>query len=44
MGFLGTLGHDLCNKLCFGMYEAGNGQGIGFHKVESMFGEWAMLT
>ena len=23
------------------MYEAENGHGIGFHKVDSMFGEWA---
>ena len=24
------------------MYEAGNGHGIRFHKVEPMFGEWAL--
>ena len=32
---------NLLNKLCFGVYEAGNGHGIGFHKVEPTFGEWA---
>ena len=41
MDCLGTLGHDLYNILCFGVYEAGNGHGIGFHKVELKFGEWA---
>ena len=30
----------LLNKLCFGVYEAGNGHGIRFHKVEPTFGEW----
>ena len=38
---LGSLWCNLCNKLCFGVYEAGNGYGIGFHKVKPMFGEWA---
>ena len=37
----GWLCHNLYNKLCFGVYEAGNGHGIRFHKVEPMFGEWA---
>ena len=41
MDCLGTLGHDLYNKLCFGVYDAENGHGIGFHKVELKFGEWA---
>ena len=27
-------------KLCFGVYEAGNGHGFWFHKVEPMLGEW----
>ena len=40
MDCLGTLGHDLYNKLYFGVYEAGNGHGIRFHKVELKFGEW----
>ena len=38
---LGNLWCNLCNKLCFDVYEAGNGHGIRFHKVEPMFGEWA---
>ena len=38
---LGNLWCNLCNKLCFYVYEAGNGHGIRFHKVEPMFGEWA---
>ena len=37
---LGSLWCNLCNKLCFGVYEAGNGHGIRFHKVEPMFAEW----
>ena len=41
MDCLGTLGHDLFNKLYFSVYEARNGHGIGFHKVELKFGEWA---
>ena len=41
MDCLGTLGHDLYNKLCFGVYGAGNGHGIRFHKVEPMCVEWA---
>ena len=28
MDCLGALGHNLYNKLCCGMYEAGNGHGI----------------
>ena len=41
MDCLGALCHNLFNKLCFDVYEAGNGHGIRFHKVEPMFGEWA---
>ena len=41
MDCLGALGHNLCNKLCFGVHEAGNGHGIWFHKVEPMCVEWA---
>ena len=29
------------NKLCFSVYEAGNGYVIRFHKVEPMCVEWA---
>ena len=38
MDCLGCLGCVLCIKLCFGMYEAGNGHGIRVHKVEPMLG------
>ena len=38
---LGSLWCNLCNKLCFGVYEARNGHGIRFQKVEPTFGEWA---
>ena len=41
MDCLGALGHDLYNKLCFGVHETGNGHGIRFHKVEPMCVEWA---
>ena len=41
MDCLGTLGHDLYNKLCFDVYEVGNGYGIWFRKVEPMLDEWA---
>ena len=41
MDCLGTLGHDLYNKLCFGVYEAENGYGIWFCIVEPMLDEWA---
>ena len=41
MDCLGALGHDLYNKLCFGMYEAENGHGYRFQKVEPMLDEWA---
>ena len=41
MDCLGTLGHDLCNKLFFGVYEAGNGHGIRFHQEGPTFSEWA---
>ena len=37
---LGTLCDNLYNKLYFGAYEAGNGHGIQFHKVEPMCVEW----
>ena len=33
MDCLGALGHNLYNKLCFGVHEAGNGHGIRFHFV-----------
>ena len=35
--YLGSLWCNLCNKLCFVVYEAGNGHEIRFHKVEPMF-------
>ena len=38
---LGNLHDNLCNKLCFDVYEAGNGHSFRFHKVEPMFDEWA---
>ena len=38
---LGPLDHNLFNKLCVGVYEAGNGHGNRFQKVEQMFDEWA---
>ena len=38
---LGNLCDNLCIKLCFGVYEAGNDHGFWFHKVEPMLGEWA---
>ena len=38
---MGNLCDNLCIKLCFGVYEAGNGHGFRFHKVESMVDEWA---
>ena len=41
MDCFGWLCDNLCNKLCFGVYEAGNGHGFRFHKVELMLGEWA---
>ena len=41
MDCLGYLCCDLCNKLCFGVHEAGNGHGIRLHKVEPMCVEWA---
>ena len=44
MDCLGTLGHDLYNKLCFGVYEAGNGHGIWFLKGEQMFDEYHPRT
>ena len=39
--FLGNLCDNLCIKLCFGVYEVGNGHRFWFHKVELMLGEWA---
>ena len=41
MDCLGTLGHDLYNQLCFGVYEAGNVHENLFHKEEPMLDEWA---
>ena len=41
MDCLSNLCDNLCIKLCFGVYEAGNGLGFWFHKVEPMLGEWA---
>ena len=41
MDCLGNLCDNLCIKLCFGVYEAGNGHGFWFHKVEPIFDEWA---
>ena len=38
---LANLCDDLCIKLCFGVYEAGNYHGFRSHKVELMFDEWA---
>ena len=38
---LGDLCDNLCIKLCFGVYEAENGHGFRFHKVEPMLDEWA---
>ena len=38
---LGGLCDNLCNKLWFWCFWAGNGYGFRFHKVESMLGEWA---
>ena len=38
---LGILGDDLCIKLCFDVYEAGNGHGFRVLKVEPRFDEWA---
>ena len=36
---LGTLSHNLHNKLCCDVHEAGNGHGFQVHKVESMLRE-----
>ena len=41
MDSLRALGHNLFNKLCCSVHEAGNGHGIRVHKVEPMLGEWA---
>ena len=41
MECLGTLGHDLYNKLCFGVHEARNDHEIRFRKEEPMLDEWA---
>ena len=38
---LGALDHNLFNKLCFGVYEAGNDHGNRFQKVEQRYDEWA---
>ena len=39
--FFGWLCDNLYNKLWFGCFWTGNGQGFRFHKVEPMLGEWA---
>ena len=41
MDCLGALGHNLYNKLCYGVHEAGNDHEIRFHSVEPMCVEWA---
>ena len=41
MDCLGIFCDKLCIKLCFDVYEARNGHGFRFHKVEPMFEEWA---
>ena len=41
MDCLGALDHNLYNKLCCGVYEAGNDHGIRFHNVEPRSVEWA---
>ena len=41
MDCLGNLCDNLCIKLCFGVYEVGNGHGFRFHKVKPMYDEWA---
>ena len=41
MDCLGALGHNLYNKLCCGVHEAGHGHDYRFQKVEPMLGEWA---
>ena len=38
---LGDLCDNLCNKLWFGCYWAGNFHGFRFHKVELILGKWA---
>ena len=40
-GCFGWLCDNLCNKLWFGCFWAGNGHGLWFHKVEPVIGEWA---
>ena len=40
MDCLGNLYDKLRIKLCFDVYEARNGHGFWFHKVEPMFEEW----
>ena len=41
MDCLRALVHNVYNKLCCGVHEAGNGHGFRVHKVEPMLGEWA---
>ena len=41
MDCYGFMCDDLLIKLCFGEYEAGNGQGNWFQKVESRLDVWA---
>ena len=38
---LGSLWYNLCIKLCFGVYEAGNDHEIWFRKEEPILDEWA---
>ena len=40
-GCFGWLCDNLCNKLWFECFWAGNGHGFWFHKVEPMLGDWA---
>ena len=39
-GLFGLLVYELCIKLYYGVYEAGNGYEIRVHKVEPIFGDW----
>ena len=39
-GLFRLLVFDLCYKLCFGVYKAGNGYEIRVHQVEPMLGDW----
>ena len=39
-GLFGLLVYNLCYKLYYDVYEAGNGYGIRVHKEEPMLGDW----